>query len=262
MADGAAPTGSSDAAATDQLPELDPLPYTGTSAPAAQRPYAGESDPPLQRPPERRDGSSPPSAPPTAPASYRPGEPIRRPASADQPGADPGQGPAERRASVTTPAETGDTGTEATRTEATRIGATGARPDSGYRETGTGQPTQQEVNLAGRNALTLAVVGALLTVAFFPVGAILDVVALVFAARAIGQAHRARVPARAGRIALAVGIPATAFAVLATLVIGLFWRESWSWATCRRDALTSSASAACTTTFQQDVQTRVDSWGG
>ena len=249
----------------DGLPELDPLPLTGTSAPAARRPYAegwaapgpgpagwGPPDGPTpwpepvaaqppggtvsagQPPPDGRwgSGSTPTGQPGTSGASggsggYRPGEPLTRPASAARPGAD--SGPVRRSGR-----------------EAPGGPVTPAAQDAARR--------------SGRVALLLAVVGLVLTFIVFPVGAVLDVTAVVLGVRAVARAHRARTSAVPGGAAIGVGALSTALAVLALVVLAVFWTEARAYTECSRDALTTTATDSCTTQLRDDLRRHVDGW--
>ncbi len=259
MPDAEAPTGQrpTDATAVAGLPDLDPVPRTGSSAPAARRPYAesrgdagsgpagwGPPAGPAPWPDPTADGAgptvarpAPPDAPPTAPApptgpptgpapvdgGYRPGEPLKRPLSASRPDAD--VHPARRAAAGPVPAA-----------------------------------VQDAARRAGRVALVLAVAGVALTIVFFPVGALLDLAAVALGIRAVVLARRARVPAAPGGTAIGLGAVAALVAVVLGVVLGIFWTEARSFMSCSREAMTTTARDACTAGLRNDLQRRVDGW--
>ena len=280
-------SGSGDATGGGDLGALDPLPRTGTSAPAAHQPYAtareavgtriaapapvdrgpyggaqpanpdagdtrthdtrtgdpdrygpGEDGGPTasERPPPdgrwsggsaasdaARAARAAPAGQSVRPGGYRPGEPIRRPASA---GAAPG------------PAAVAGPGRPA--------GPVGPELVAASRRT-------------SRAALFLAIAGVFLTIAFFPVGAALDIGAIVLGVRARRLARRARTSGAPGGVAIGLGVPALVAAAFFAVITAVFWTEVRSFASCSSTAITTTTRDECTAQLRTDLQRRVDS---
>jgi len=268
------------------LGTLDPLPRTGTSAPAARQPYAtanepvgvrtgpppamdrgpyadtapvSDTDPHTADPPAadtgRYDpgGDGGPSAseqpPPDGrwsggsaasdaaraarsaraaqsaqPGSYRPGEPIHRPTSA---GTSPGPG---------------------------------AAPAAGRPTGPVGPELQAAARRASRGALLLAIAGVALTIVFFPVGAALDIGAIVLGVRARRLARQARTSGAPGGVAIGLGIPAVLLSLLFAVLTAVFWNEGRAYVSCTSTAITTTTQDQCTAALRTDLQRRVDAW--
>ncbi len=276
---GGAPAGG------DDLSTLDPLPRTGTAAPAARLPYATAREPVGTRigPPARTDrgpyGDSPPTEEPPAagPDRFGPGEDGGPSVSASE------QPPPDGRWAG------GSAASEAAR--ATRAGqAVGsARPgqqDGGYRpgepirrpssaDTGPGpgfapapgrpsEPVGPELaaaaRRAARGALLLAITGVGLTILFFPIGGVLDVAAIVFGVRARRLARRARTSGAAGGFAVGLGIPAVLLSIVFAALTAVFWTEGRTYVSCASTAITTTTQDRCTAQLRTDLQRRVDAW--
>lgn len=253
---------------TPPLAELDPLPLTGTSAPAAPRPYAGTWDPAPARP----AGQPNPGRPaPTGPEPWRRGEPDRagQPDHPDRAGQSDRAGSADRSERAD-PADRADPPTDDpwSRTgyqvrepvrspePAGRPAAAGGWPPPAPRP-GADPVVRAAAARAGRTALVVAILGAVLFVPFLPVGAVLGIAAVVLGARALRLAHRTSVPAGRAGAALTIGIITTVFVLILAAVLFAYRAQVSDLVSCGQAAGTRGGQQQCLETFQDDIRNRL-----
>lgn len=239
---GSAPAGGSapDRTRVPPLSELDPVPLTGTAARPATRPYGGGWDdgvrPPTARPvgPDPGVGPGPAVGPPADPA-----RPVGPDASAGQQPQDPETGGYR----VREPPAGGTRGTDG--------------PGGTVRRAGTPPLDRARADGAGRAALVVAVLGLVASFLFFPLGLLVDVVALWLAARALGLARRTgAVRGRAGT-AIGFGVAGVVLALVEIAVVLTFRTEIGGYIRCEQSAGTSSGQAACTRQLQDAIAERM-----
>jgi hypothetical protein len=128
---------------------------------------------------------------------------------------------------------------------------------------GSSPPSRSAADALARRALALAVAGAVVSVLFFPAGAVLDVLAVITGARALRSAGREGRPTP-GRAVIAVVVGGFAsllcFAVL--MLVILFGRQQLDYRECMSGANTQIDQDRCRATLEHDVRQRVEDWFG
>ena len=279
-----AETAAPDRTHVPKLSELDPVPLTGTAARPAPRPFGGGWDDGGRRPPsdrrtaERRTAEQDPTGQRTTgqdptgrrttgqkPDGQRPAQ--RYPIEQDPDGqrtADPDAGGYRVREPPTQPGGWPD-GDRAADGRGGRGagGHTGGRTSGGGRSGGGTAPVggppvdRARADGAGRAALVVAVLGLVASFLFFPLGLLVDVVALWLAARALGMARRSGAGRGRSGTAIGFGVAGVLLALVEIAVVLTFRTEIGEYIRCEQSAGTTSGQSACTERLQDAIADRM-----
>lgn len=284
MPDSDAPSGPRPGAGVDadgvpagggDLSTLDPLPRTGTAAPAAPLPYATAREPVGTGigPPARtdrdvagRDVAGRDGGPPVPISEQPPPDGRWAGGSAASDAARAAAGAARAGQAVGSARPGRQDGGYRPGEPIRRPTSAGTDPGPGFAPVPgrTSGPVGPELAAAARRtargALLLAITGVALTILFFPIGGVLDVAAVVFGVRARRLARRARTSGAAGGFAIGLGIPAVLLSIVFAALTAMFWTEGRTYVGCASTAITTTTQDKCTAQLRTDLQRRVDTW--
>lgn len=109
----------------------------------------------------------------------------------------------------------------------------------------------------GRLGIYTAVMGVVCSLVFFPVGFVIDIVAIVLGIRARRRAVAAGISEGSGVVSVVLGAVGLSLAIVLAAVVAVFWTEIRDYRSCASGANTHAASADCEAALRDDLMRRV-----